>query len=539
MPRTVPASVLVLLAAASVHAATPRPIPRLERAEGRFRLLVDGEPFLILGAQAHNSSASDPAALARFFEGVTALGANTAEAPVSWELLEPAPGRYDFRMVDELVAGARRAGVRLVVLWFASWKNGEMHYAPAWVKRDVSTYRRVVGPGGDERDILSPTCAAARDADARAFAALMRHLKSTDEAERTVILAQVENETGLMGTDRDYSDEATHLFRSAVPDALTAYLAAHRSALAPGLDAAWAKAGRRETGSWSEVFGEMASEAFSAWHIGRYVDAVAAAGRDAYPLPMYANAWLINPGDERAGRWPSGGPTVHVLDVWKAAAPHVDVLAPDFYQPRVQEIAALYARPDNPLFVPEIALSPHYAAFAFPILARFDGLGVAPFGVEAREEGETAAGLTEYARAYRVLKPLLPLVARYQGTGRLHAIVQDVEPRQVLRIGSRVALVASFPRPYELRSAIGSGSVLELAPDDLVVAGCGIDFVVRDLDAPLVDPHQWATRQPVLSIDEGTFEGERWVPGRRLNGDERWVRLPDEGAILRVRLRLP
>jgi hypothetical protein len=283
----------------------------------------------------------------------------------------------------------------------------------------------------------------------------------------------------------------------------------------------------------------MGAEAFSAWHVGRYVDAVAAAGKEVYPLPMYANAWLVSPGDERAGRWPSGGPTVNVLDVWKAGAPHVDLLAPDFYQPRVQEISALYARPDNPLLVPEIALSPHYAAFAFPILARFDGLGVAPFGVEANAEDDTAAGLTEYARVYAVLKPLLPLVARHQGTGKLHAIVQDVESRQVLRIGSRVALVASFPRPYDLRGPVGGALVIELAPDDLVVAGCGVDFVVRDLEAPLVDPHQWATRQPVLSIDEGTFEGERWVPGRRRNGDERWVRLPDEGAILRVRLRLP
>jgi hypothetical protein len=524
MQRAALASIVVLLASlapAFGEAVTPRPIPRLERVEGRFRLLVDGEPFLVLGAQSHNSSASDPAALARFFEGVKALGANTAEAPVYWELLEPEPGRYDFRLVDALVAGARQAGVRLVVLWFASWKNGEMHYAPAWVKRDVWTYRRVVGPGGDEREILSPTCAAARDADARAFAALMRHLKATDEADRTVILVQVENETGLMGTDRDYSEEATRLFRS------------------PSLDEAWARGGRRDSGTWSEVLGEMAAEAFSAWHVARYVDAVAAAGKEACALPMYANAWLINPGDERAGRWPSGGPTVHVLDVWKAAAPHVDLLAPDFYQPKVQEIAALYARPDNPLFVPEIALSPHYAAFAFPILARFDGLGVAPFGVEPDGKGEAAAAMEEYARVYRVLKPLLPLVARHQGTGRLHAILQDVEPRQVLRLGSRVALVASFPRPHDLRGPLGGGLVVELAPDDLVVAGCGIDFVARDLEAPLVDPHQWATRQPVLSIDEGTFEGERWVPGRRLNGDERWVRLPEEGAILRVRLRLP
>jgi Domain of unknown function (DUF5597)/Glycosyl hydrolases family 35 len=520
--------------------AADKPIPRLERApDGHMRLLVDGEPFLMLGAQAHNSSASDLPAMSRFFDGVTQLGANTAEAPVYWELVEPEQGRFDFRLVDALVDQARAAGVRLVLLWFGSWKNGEMQYAPAWVKRDRSTYARVIGPGGDQRDVLSPLGTAARDADARAFASLMSHLRSIDESSRTVILVQVENETGLMGSDRDHSPDANRQFGGAVPVELMEYLGRHRAALAPSLDQAWAAGGRRASGTWTEVFGELGAEAFSAWHIARYVDAVAAAGKREYPLPMYVNAWLVNPGDERAGRWPSGGPTVHVLDVWKAAAPHIDLLAPDFYQPKVEQIAALYARPDNPLLVPEIALQPHYAAFAFPILARFDGLGVAPFGVEGQADGEAAQGTEEYARDYRVLRPLVPLLARYQGTGRLQAIVQDVDPRQVLSVGARVRLVASFPKRYDLAGPIGGGLVIELAPDDLVVAGVNIDFVVRDLEAPLVDPHQWAARQPVVSIEEGTFDGERWVAGRRLNGDERWVRLGSEGSILRVRLLLP
>ena len=533
------------LASAAPPARGQREIPRLERTSSGFRLLVDGQPFLMLGAQAHNSSGSDPKALESFWEGVRALGANTAEVPVYWELVEPEAGHFDFRLVDAIVAQARQRGVRLVLLWFASWKNGEMHYAPDWVKRDARTYRRVIGPGGDERDILSPHGSAARDADARAFATLMRHLRKIDEAERTVILVQVENETGLMGADRDYSAEATALFRGGVPAELMAHLAARRDGLAPALEAAWAGSGRRSSGSWEEVFGDLGAEAFTAWHLARYVDAVAAEGKEAYPLPMYVNAWLVNPGDERAGRWPSGGPTWNVLDVWKAAAPHIDLLAPDFYQPKVEQGAALYARPDNVLFVPEIRLHPHYAAFAFPVLARFDGIGVSPFGVEAPPAAATGGGdpvesaaLAEYARSFRVLRPLLPQIARHQGTGRLHAIVQDIDPRQTLHLGPRVSLVVSFPRPYLPEGPIGRGLVLELAPDDLVVAGVDLDIVVRDRAAPLVDPHQWATRQPIVSIEEGTFEGELWVPGRRLNGDERWVRLGPEGQILRVRLRL-
>jgi hypothetical protein len=548
MSGPLPMSMLLAAAAAvtavQAHAAE-RPIPRLEQAGGHARLIVDGAPFLMLGAQAHNSSASDPAALARFFAGVKALSANTAEAPVYWELVEPEPGRFDFRSVDALLGQAREAGVRLVVLWFASWKNGESHYAPAWVKRDRASFRRVLGPGGDERDILSPTCAAARDADARAFAALMSHLRSVD-AERTVVLVQVENETGLLGAERDRSPEAERLFAAAVPSELTSHITAHRDTLTPALAAAWAAAGGRSGGSWSEVFGGLADEAFSAWHVARYVDTVVAAGKQAYPLPMYVNAWLVNPGDERAGRWPSGGPTEHVLDVWKAAAPHVDLLAPDIYQPKVEAIAAVYARPDNPLFVPEIALRAHHAAYAFPILGRFDGLGVAPFGVEADGSGEErsgsergeAAALAEFARSFRVLRPLLPLIARRQGSGQLRALVQDLDPQQVLRVGPRLALVASFPRPFSPDGPLGRALAIALAPDELVVAGVDVELVVRDLVAPLADPHQWARRQPILSIDEGTFEGERWVAGRRLNGDERWLRFGPEGGILRVKLDL-
>jgi len=407
-----------------------------------------------------------------------------------------------------------------------------MHYTPAWVKRDAKTYRRV---RGDERDVLSPLCAPCREADARAFAALMRHLRSIDEAQRTVILVQVENECGHMGLDRDYAEDTAALFRSAVPPALMEALAAHPERHAPALAAAWNAAGRRKAGTWSEVFGDLDAEAFSAWHVARYVDAVAAAGKAAYPLPMYVNAWLITPGDERAGRWPGGGPSANVLDVWKAAAPHIDLLAPDFYQPKVEELSAAYARPDNALFVPEIKMHPYYAAFTFPVLARFGGLGIAPFGVETAGKGAPpSVALVEFSRVYGLLRPLLPLLARHQGTGRLRSFVQDADPKQVVRVGPRVALVASFAKRYDLEAPLGGGLVLEMAPDDLVIAGMNVDVGVRDLHAPL-----GSVREAILSIDEGRFDGERWIPARRLNGDERRIRLGPEGGILRVKLHLP
>jgi beta-galactosidase GanA len=224
-------------------------IPRLERTGNAYHLLVDGQPFLVLGGQSHNSSASNPADLERVWAALNGLHANTAEIPLYWELIEPQPGQFDFQLVDAIVAGARRHGLRLILLWFASWKNGEMHYTPEWIKYDRVRYPRVRDPSGIDLDILSPLAEASRDADARAFAALMAHLCAIDEAERTVIMIQVENETGLLGADRDYAEAATRLFDSAVPTELIDYLGAHRDQLSASLRAIWAASEYRTTGT--------------------------------------------------------------------------------------------------------------------------------------------------------------------------------------------------------------------------------------------------------------------------------------------------
>jgi len=519
---------LMLFAPILAHAQ--QAIPRLEHVDGKYRLLVDSKPFLMLGGQAHNSSATNPQDLDPVWRSLTALHANTAEVPVYWELVEPEPGRFDFHLIDETLAGARRNHLRLVLLWFASWKNGEMHYTPEWVKRDKVKFPRVVGPRGEETDILSPISEAARGADAHAFAALMEHLRKVDEAERTVIMIQVENETGLLGTDRDYSPEATRRFQGAVPAELMSYLEQHRDALTPSLKAAWAASHFRSTGTWSEVFGELASEVSSAWFIARYVDRVAEAGKQSYPLPMYVNNWLIGPGNARAGDWPSGGPTEHVLDIWKAAATHLDLLAPDIYLPEFRETCATYARADNPLFVPEVNFIPHNAANAFLTFADFDGLGFSPFGIDdAVEEGKVTEKAAEFEDTYRVLSPLLDLVAARQGTDKLHAIVQDEDWAQTVRLDGSLAAVVEFLKPYTPEGSRGRGMIIELAPDDYVVVGTGFKIGFRELSGP-------PRNAQFLTLEEGTFEGERWIPTRRLNGDELNLTLTGKANILRVRL---
>jgi Domain of unknown function (DUF5597)/Glycosyl hydrolases family 35 len=539
----IPSYAIMLLACAlfagSLAAQTAPTIPRLVRTGSNYQLLVDGKPFLLLGGQAHNSSASNPMDLDPVWRSLVAMHANTAEIPLYWELVEPEPEHFDFHLVDSIIQGARQHGLHVVLLWFGSWKNGEMTYTPAWVKENPTKYFRVRNELGQPMQIISPFCDAAREADAQAFAAVMHHIKDVDANERTVIMMQVENETGLLGTDRDYSPEATQQYKSQVPATLMTYLEAHRGHLMPAVEAVWSANHFVNSGTWESVFGDLAPEAFSAWYVASYVNSVAAAGKGQYPLPMYCNNWLAGPGAARAGDWPSGGPTIHVLDVWKAAASSIDILAPDIYLPEFLETSAAFHRPDNPLFVPETAFHPSYASYVFPDLAEFNGLGFSPFGIDfaVGPDGKLNPAGQALAGNYKLLDPLLPLIAKYQGTGKLISIIQGVDNANVINLGHELAAIASYSRGPGFTPAVqetyteprAGGVIIELAPNDYIVAGSGFRIDFRSLRGPARSPE-------FLSIERGTFSGTEWKPEQRLNGDEQHVNLLRKPGILRVRL---
>ncbi|MGR6330367.1 DUF5597 domain-containing protein [Sphingomonas sp. XXL09] len=378
--------------AATVVAQTP--LPRIVSRDGHHALMVEGRPFLMLGAQANNSSNS-PVMLPKVWPVIERLHGNTLEMPVAWEQIEPEEGHFDFAWVDALLTGAREHRMRLVLLWFGTWKNTNASYAPAWVRLDRRRFPRVVTADGRPSVTLSPHGEATRVADARAFAALMHHLAETDRDHR-VIMVQVENETGVYGQKRDLSAEATRLFAGPVPPPLSRAL------------------GR--SGSWSQLFGPRAETAFNAWHVARYVDQVAAAGQAELAVPMYANAALSDPtaapGTETGA---SGGPDLSMIAVWKAAAPHLSLVAPDIYDRNADKVAAIlarYARPDNPLLVPEIGNAADYARFLWPALGR-GAIGFAPFGMDASgyinyplgAKSLDEATLDAFAAPYALLAP--------------------------------------------------------------------------------------------------------------------------------------
>ena len=265
-PRILLAVALLLGSTSQLLAGDPN-IPQMRKTGSATQLVVDGKPLVMLAGELHNSSASGVEYMRRMWPHLKALGFNTVLAPVSWELLEPAEGEFSFTYVDTLVELARKHDQRLVLLWFGSWKNGVSSYAPGWVLKDTARFPRAKGSTHQNtKDMLSTLSPNNLQADAKAFAKLMRRLKQIDGREHTVLMIQVENDVGIKPETRDMSDDATRAYQSPVPPELLDYLVQHKDKLHPELLQRWGKSRFGRQGSWGELFGggPEAEEVFSA-----------------------------------------------------------------------------------------------------------------------------------------------------------------------------------------------------------------------------------------------------------------------------------
>ena len=540
------AAIALALAICGLAAAAQSPsLPHLRSEGGATQLVVNGRPFLIRGGELGNSSASNLDYLGPFWERFRALRLNTILAPVYWDLLEPEEGKFDFALVDGLVAAARKHDIKLVLLWFGTWKNSMSCYAPAWVKKDQRRFPRSVDASGRSVEILSPFFPANRDADARAFAALMKHLRAIDGEAQTVIMVQVENEIGMIPDARDHSEQATTAFASPVPPELIEFLVKRADSLAPELRERWHSAGAKRAGTWADVFGggAAAEEIFMAWHFARFTHHVTAAGKAEYPLPMFVNAALIRPGYQ-PGQYPSAGPLPHLIDVWRAGAPAIDFIAPDIYFPTFVEWTRRYVRGGNPLFIPEALRSPDAAVNALYAFAEHDAIGFSPFAIESI--GEPAASLL--AASYEVIEQLTPLILDHRGRGTMAGLLQEHpdnrQPQQIRLNG--YTLSANFERsaPPSLAdgAAAGSSTATAMPAGGLVIATGADEFLFAGIGVTVT----FAATEPgwqtgILSVEEGRVVNGRWQNVRWLNGDEthqgRHLRLvPGRLSIQRIKL---
>lgn len=506
------------LALATVAPATAQEVPRMVSRDGRHALLVDGTPFLMLGAQANNSS-NYPEMLPKVWPVIEAMHANTLEIPIAWEQVEPVEGQFDFSFLDTLVEQARARKVRLVLLWFATWKNTGNSYAPEWVKRDTARFPRMKKPDGTTHYALSPHGRNTLEADKRAFVMMMRHLAKIDR-DHNVIMVQPENEAGSYGLARDHAPEADRLFKGDVPAELVRAL-------------------KVKPGSWTAVFGKRAEQYFQTWHLARFIDEIAAAGKAVKPLPMYVNAALGDAFTDEGGNvGPSGGPNWNVIPIWKAAAPHIDLVAPDIYNrdaPAVESFLEKYARPDNALMVPEIGNALDYGRFLWPALGR-GAIGFAPFGMDATgffnyplgAKALDAATMEAFSGPYAMLAPMARDWARIAFENPVWGTAKGAKTQA--KVFGRWQIAAEYGRwqmgepgwsswnkidPHPLAEApVGGMVAAQLGPDTFLISGSHVRI---RLTAAGAAPSEQAQ---IISAEEGSFVAGKWTMRRRWNGDQ-------------------
>ncbi len=490
-----------------VLAQTDASMPRLDHQNGRFQMVVDGKPYFMLGSQINNSS-SWASSLPSVWPALEAMHVNTVEAPVYWEQMEPTQGTFDFSNVDLLVNGAREHHLHLVLLWFGTWKNGQNHYVPEWIKTDTTKYPRELDRYGKLLDVMSPHSPANLQADQHAFAALMKHLRETDATQHTVIMIQVENESGSVGSVRDYSPAANRDFAGKIPVSLHA------------------------TGtSWTEAYGADADERFAAYSTAHYINQVAEAGKHEYPLPMYCNVWITYPVHALENRdhpsagqeYPSGGPQQANIDIWKAAAPAIDLLGPDFYsddRSLFHDVVKAYARPDNALFIPETHLAKDFGPNLFYALGH-GAIGFSPFGIDYTNWTISDSKIPDYLAAnFALLSPIESVIAQSNFEGKLQTAVEEKgQPVQRIHFPGVDAVAAfGFPQhdgeaPPGTHDASGRVLVAQLGP---------LEFLVTGFDASVTFQSTTGKNEQVeiLRAEEGTYVNGTWQMTRIWNGDQ-------------------
>ena len=490
-------------------------LPYLRNENGRITLMVDGKPFLVLGGEFHNSSGSDLEYMkTNVWPGLRRLGGNCYLTPVYWECMEPEQGVYDFTLVDGVIDQAREEGVRLILLWFGLWKNGNSAYIPKWMKKD-SQYFYMRGQNGQMVESVSPFFKAAVELDKKAFCALMKHLADMDE-ERTVIMIQVENETGIWGHPRDYSDEATQIFNARIPSEMERLYDV--------------------SGSWEEAFGLNACEYFMSWGLSKAVGEIAAAGRSVYNLPMFMNCVAIGM-PLKAGDIPSGGPLPRVHKIWRIFAPAIDLYGPDIYSPFYKEVSSEFAAA-NALIIPEMGQDKNAASKALFTVAAYNTICFSPFGIDGMMTplsendllSQTNSDVVPYdenagnllAESYRMLHLLWPQILKAQEEGRIYAFLQQGDQRTEFIMDDYILKISyggglghmGQPVPRKEDSPVGGGFVIRQDKDTFLI--CGISCNVK------VEP-RYGSQEQVFVLDKRELKLTETglEPGRIFNGDER------------------
>lgn len=495
-------------------------IPCIRQLSGIDTLFVAELPFFARGGELHNSSASSQAYVEECVRrGIEGLNLNTLLVPVYWEQVEPEMGQYCFDMIDAVIDIARKKGLHIGILWFGLWKNAESTYAPAYIKEDTSKYFCAKDVNGKCLGAVSPFCNAAIKRDAKAFTALMAHLKEVDRYKTTVIFVQVENEVGLLGTDRDYCDAANDAFKP------------------------YTEHGALCEAFMAKYFGlsvhDFSCEAFMAKYFAMALEEIAKAGRAVYPIPCYTNAWLKQ-FPWYPGSYPSGGPVAAMHSVWKKKAPSLFALAPDIYVQYAADVMDEYHHAGNPLMIPETRKDAYAASYALYAFLGHDAICFSPFGIEDLGLGKEnmpsdevlkilniapsmysiAGGKEALSAVNKVLSAAEPLYLKCRGSGHLRAFIKrrESDRGELLAFEHYSALVTFMDDAPG--KPLSSGAVFCLNDNSFLVIGmrCLVKFLPRDTNK----------EAKALKACEMDYSNGKFTEGRRLNGDEQMPFICDE-----------
>ena len=279
--------------------------------------------------------------------------------------------------------------------------------------------------------------------------------------------------------------------------------------------------------TWEEVFGkgDRTDEIFMAWNYASYMNAVAAAGKAEYDIPMFVNAWIVQPEDTRPGNYPSGGPQAQNHDVWRAAAPDIDILCPDIYLPEFPDILRLYSRAGNPVFIPESRAGQNGAANAAFAIGEMGAIGYSPFGFE---NGALSEANRTFNSFYRKAGAAADIILEAQASGNIRAAwVKGSDPavyKQTLELGDYkigVELVSSGMR---------NGGAPQLTGGTYSPDASGYAIAIRESDDSFLFlgsnvritflPADGQGTIGLAKVTEGDFRNGEWVEGRWLNGDQ-------------------
>lgn len=356
----------------------------------------------------------------------------------------------------------------------------------------------------------------------------MAHVKEVDEKHSTVLMVQVENETGLLGNSRDRSAAAEKHFNEPVPTKLLGTLNSERKNLRPELLENLSKLTTSSKGSWPEVFGysRQTDELFMAYHYALYLDQVASAGKAAYPLPLYSNVWqnyvgedsdndfpIVAGGGGTPGDYPSGGGVINTLDIWQLFAPHLDFIAPDVYLNEYSSSCAKYRHRDQPLFIPEQRRDEHGARRSWVAYGSYAALGTSPFGIDTLTPEENP-----FRRHYGLMKQMSEHILQAQRDNtsigflfdEIEADGRDLSPEVTKEFGQwnlKIQRSFVFGKP-----APGSGMVIHKGANRFLLIGWGFQVVFKHESAPFTG---------ILGFDEKEVQADGSLKTlRQLNGDE-------------------